>query len=130
MKKLYAAVILFAVGIVFTAVWFSPLVLLGTPVAYYYNMPVCSLDGLCYRADELARVDFCGGEADLYSALERIGARETERADSDGMIVVYAYSPRVCAKLQRLKSGKEYNVMACLRDGRISVGTPVLSGCY
>ena len=61
MKKLCVAVVLFAVGIVFVAVWFSPLVWIGEPTAYYDNMPVASLDGLCYRADELARVDFRAG---------------------------------------------------------------------
>ena len=130
MKKLYAAVIIFAVGIVFTAVWFSPFVSVGTPVAYYDNMPVGEIDGLCYRADELVRVDFSGGEKELNAALARIYARETERAENDGMVLVYAFSPRVCAKPQRLRSGKEYNVMACMRDGRISMGAPVISGCY
>ena len=47
MKKLCVAVVLFAVGIVFVAVWFSPLVWIGEPTAYYDNMPVASLDGLC-----------------------------------------------------------------------------------
>ncbi len=95
MKKLCVAVVLFAVGIVFVAVWFSPLVWIGEPTAYY-----------------------------------DIGASQTDREETDGMIVVYAFSPRVCAATQSLANGAKYNVMACLRDGHISVGTPVLSGCY
>ncbi|MDE6966134.1 MAG: hypothetical protein K2O94_04045 [Clostridiales bacterium] len=130
MKKLCVAVVLFAVGIVFVAVWFSPLVWIGEPTAYYDNMPVASLDGLCYRADELVRVDFSGGEEEMYAALSHIGASQTDREETDGMIVVYAFSPRVCAATQSLANGAKYNVMACLRDGHISVGTPVLSGCY
>ncbi|MCH5166127.1 MAG: hypothetical protein J1G01_06970 [Clostridiales bacterium] len=130
MKKLCAVVFLFAAGIVFTAVWFSPLAALGTPVAYSDNIPITRLDGLCYSADSLVRVDFTGGEEAMYSALDRIGAQEVERAETGELLVVYAYSPRVCAKPQELRSGCKYNVMCACSGDAVSIGTPILSGCY
>lgn len=130
MKKLCAAVVIFAVGIVFTAVWFSPLRALGKPQAYADNAFENALDGLCYPYDAVARVDLSGDENDMFDALERIFARTVKRVRNDGLLVVYAYSPRVCAKSQTTSDGKTYNVMAAYSDGKICIGTPILSGCY
>lgn len=131
MKKLHAVVIFFVVGLIGAALWFSPLCSIGTPVAYDNNMPVCELDGLCYPSDSICRVDFSGGSEDMYKALKKIDAKTVKQAEaSDGMIIVYAYSPRVCAATQRLSSGQEYNVMASYSSGNICIGTPLLSGCY
>lgn len=130
MKKLYTAVILFAACLVFTAVWFSPLTELGNPVSYENNVPVGSLDGLCYSDDQTVRVDFFGCENDMHEALRRICARTVKSVEIDGMLIVYAYSPRVICDVQKLSDGREYNVMAACSDGKISIGTPILQGCY
>lgn len=130
MKTLYAVVILFAVSIVGVAVWFSPLAQIGTPTAYDNNNPVCSLDGLCYPSDAICRVDFRGGADDMYNALDSIFAVPVKQVEIDGLTVVYALSPRVCAETQYLSSGEGYNVMAACSDGNVCIGTPVLSGCY
>ena len=37
---------------------------------------------------------------------------------------------RVCAPAETLADGSRYNVMAAASGGTVSVGTPVLSGCY
>ena len=130
MKKLYAVVFLFAVSIVFTAVWYSPLSEIGMPMAYSDNAAVERLDGLCYPADSLVRVDFSGGEDAMYRALDRIGARVVKKAETDGLLIVYAYSPRVCAKAQVLRGGQKYNVMCACSGDAVCIGTPILSGCY
>ena len=130
MKTLYAVVILFVVTLVGAAVWYSPLISLGTPVSYDNNIPVERLDGICYSADALCRVDFCGDEDDMYEALGSIFAVTVKEVQLDDLTVVYALSPRVCAKKQYLGSGEEYNVMAACSNGLISIGTPILSGCY
>ena len=131
MKKLHAVVIFFVISLVGAALWFSPLNCLGAPVAYDNNMPIAELDGLCYPSDSICRVDFSGGSEDMYKALKKIYAKTVKQAETDdGMIIVYAYSPRVCAAAQRLSSGQEYNVMAAYSDGKVCIGTPLLSGCY
>ena len=131
MRKLIVAVILFAVGIVFTAVWFSPFTAFDSPKAYRDNMPVGEISGICYSPDTLVRCDIEGGEDELYAALKTLCAREVKSVRTDdGMLIVYAYSERVCAKRQVLSDGREYNVMAACSDGRVSIGAPVLSGCY
>lgn len=130
MKTLYAVVILFVAGLLGVAIWFSPLSGLGTPTAYDNNVPVCSLDGLCYPADSLCRVDFSGSEKDMHNALDSIFAVTVKEVKTDGLTIVYGFSPRVCAAPQYLRSGEEYNVMAAYSSGNISIGTPILSGCY
>lgn len=131
MKTLYAVVILFVVSLVGAAIWFSPLTSFGTPTAYDNNVPVHSLDGLCYPSDALCRVDFSGDEKDMKKALDSIFAVTVKEVTTDdGLTVVYAFSPRVCAEKQYLRSGEEYNVMAAYSSGSISIGTPILSGCY
>ncbi|MCH5155342.1 MAG: hypothetical protein J1F69_01935 [Clostridiales bacterium] len=130
MKTLYAVVILFALGLLGVAVWFSPLVSFGTPTAYANNTPVSTLDGLCYPSDSLCRVDFDGDKKDMYSALDCIFAVTVKEVEISELTVVYAFSPRVCAKVQYLRTGEKYNVMAVHSGGNISIGTPVLSGCY
>ena len=112
------------------AVWFSPLVSLGTPALYDDNVPVSTVRGVCYPSDALCRVDFDGDEDDMKSALNRLFAVTVKEVEVDGLTVVYAYSPRVSAQAQHLESGEGYNVMAAYSQGKISIGTPVLSGCY
>lgn len=129
MKKFIAAVFLFAVGIVVTAIWFSPLAAFAQPNLYDDNVPIAAVQGLCYPADSVCRVDFCGGERDLFRALKAISASEIKRVEFDGAIYVYAYSPRVAVKAQKT-DGAEYNVMAVYSKGRVVIGTPVISGCY
>ena len=130
MKTFYAVVILFAVSLLGVAVWFSPLVGFGTPTAYENYIPGSKLDGICYSSDALCRVDFAGDRDDMYKALDSIFAVTVKEVKIDGLTVVYALSPRVCSPSQRLGTGEEYNVMAAYNDGNISIGTPVLSGCY
>lgn len=130
MKTLCAVVILFVSGLVGVAVWFSPLCALGTPKAYDNNSEVCSLEGICYPESTLCRVDFSGDIGDMNAALERIFAVTVKEVNSGELTVVYAYSPRVCADTQYLSSGEGYNVMAAFASGKISIGTPILSGCY
>ena len=130
MKTLYAVVILFVVSLLGVAVWFSPLISFGTPTTYDNNIPAAALDGVCYPADALCRVDFSGDEADMRRALDSMLAVTVKEVELDGLTVVYALSPRVCAAVQRLGSGEEYNVMASYSSGNISIGTPLLSGCY
>lgn len=131
MKTLYAVVILFVASLVGMAVWFSPLCGFGTPTAYDNNMPVYALDGLCYPSDALCRVDFKGSENDMHKALDSIFAVTVKEVKTDdGLTIVYALSPRVCAANQYLRTGEEYNVMAAYSSGNISIGSPILSGCY
>ena len=131
MKKLLTAVAILAAGIIMAAVYYSPLTGLGDAYEYVNNVPVESIDGLCYARDKLVRVDFEGGESDMYAALDRINAETVKVADCGGAVVVYAYSPRVAARSEKLSDGvTEYNVMAAVRDGTVSIGTPLLSGCY
>ena len=130
MKTLCAVVIFFVVSLVGVAVWFSPLCALGTPMAYENNTPVSALDGICYPSDALCRVDFSGNVGDMKDALNSIFAVTVKEVESGELTIVYAYSPRVCADIQYLSSGEAYNVMAAHANGNISIGTPMLSGCY
>lgn len=130
MKKLYAAVLFIFAGVAAVAVLFSPLVALGNVVEYENNVPVAAVDGLCYNAHSLVRVDFDGGKPELYAALSRISAKEIKVAEIEGTTVVYAYSPRVCAMAEQLADGREYNVMAATNGERVCIGTPILPGCY
>ncbi|MDE7108026.1 MAG: hypothetical protein K2O39_06850 [Clostridiales bacterium] len=131
MKTLYAVVILFVASLLGVAVWFGPLCGLGTPTAYDNNEPVSTLDGLCYPSDALCREDFSGSEKDMHKALDSIFAVTVKEVKTDdGLTIVYALSPRVCAAKQYLRSGEAYNVMAAYSSGNISIGTPILSGSY
>ncbi len=130
MKKLCAAVILFALAAVFTAVWFSPLVALGAPQIYDNNNAIARADGLCYGANDVVRVEFAGGADELDAALARIGAVTVKTVRTDCVTVVYAYSARVAAKSLYDCDGNEYNVMAAYGDGTVKLGTPILQGCF
>lgn len=128
MKKLCAAVIVFAAMIVFVAVWFSPLALFGGSV-YADNEPVREARGL-YAATEVVRVDMEGGENELSDILGTMLARVVKTEQAGGITVVYAVSPRVAAAMQATCDGIEYNVMAAYGNGRVVVGTPVIQGSY
>lgn len=130
MKVFYAVVIFFVLGLLGVAVWFSPLVFFGKPTLYRNNVPISAVDGICYPAEALCRVDFSGNEGDMKSALDRLFAVTVKEVEIDGLTVVYALSPRVAAAMQYLSTGEMYNVMAAYSDGNISIGTPILSGCY
>lgn len=130
MRKLSVALFLFAASLVFTAIWFSPLIGLGTPEAYSDNVAVGELVGVCYSHDELVRVELSGGENEMSAALEKISAAPIKRVESDGLVIVYASSDRVCADRQTLSDGQDYNVMAATDGEHIYIGAPVLSGCY
>lgn len=130
MRKLCVALFLFAASIVFTAVWFSPLVGIGKAEAYSDNVAVGELSGVCYPRDALVRVELAGGESELNVALEKISAAPIKRVESDGLVIVYACSDRVCAKEQTLSDGRSYNVMAATDGEHVYIGTPILSGCY
>ena len=130
MKKFLAAVFLLCIGIIFAAVWFSPLITLGEVKAYADNKAIAVVDGVCYSHDGIYRVDFTGEITDMFNALDGIGAKQVKRVDNDGMCIVYAFSPRVCCKKQATSEGDLYNVMAVWASGTISIGTPILSGCY
>lgn len=130
MKKLYAVVFLLLAGVIFTAVWFSPLASLGEPVEYRDNAPVGRIEGVCYAPDALVRVDMTGGETELFAALEDISAVVVKTVETDGLKIVYAYSPRVCARSETLADGALYNVMAATNGSTVSIGAPLLSGCY
>ncbi len=130
MKKaavFFIALILCGVGV---GIYYSPLTAIGGD-AYLYdnNIPIARLDGLCYGRDDIVRVDMTGGEAEMYAALDAIDAVPIETGEAGDCIVVYAFSPRVRASAM-LRDGKKYNVMAAVRDGKIAIGAPVLSGSY
>lgn len=128
MKKLYAAFILFAALVVATAVWFSPFGGKGGARTYENNIPVGEV-GLCYPADATVRLDLDGGEAELFSALDGMCAKAIKTVELDGVTVVYAYSPRVCAEPLYIAEGA-YNVMAAYGGGHVAIGAPVLQGSY
>ncbi|MBD5132807.1 MAG: hypothetical protein HDT28_09540 [Clostridiales bacterium] len=130
MKKLIAVVFLFAAGLIATAIWFSPLTGLGRVYAYDNNEVIAAVDGVCYSQNGLYRVDFDGDETAMTDALDKIGARVVKQVEVGDTIIVYAFSDRVCAEVQYTAEGEEYNVMAAYGNGNVSVGTPILSGCY
>lgn len=130
MKKLCAAVIIFAAALVCTAVWFSPLIVLGAPAAYKNNVEVKRVEGLCYSQSDVVRVDIAGDIEQLYAALERINATVVMTAEIDGATIVYAYSPRVAAKTLTTSDGQQYNVMAACGGGTVKIGAPVLQGSF
>lgn len=130
MKKLCAAVILFALASVFTAVWFSPLAAFGAPEVYDDNSAVARVDGLCYGADDVVRVEFAGGGAELDNALSRMGAVKVKTVETADVTFVYAYSARVAASPLTDCDGNVYNVMAAYGDGTVKLGTPILQGCF
>lgn len=130
MKRLVACFILFFAALIGTAVYYSPLLRLGTPELYYSNEAAGALDGLCYPAEAECRVDFPGGESELFSALEKIDCRVIRVDRTDGLTVVYGYSDRVRAETKRLSNGAAYNVMGASRGGRACVGVPILQGSY
>ncbi len=129
MKKIMAVFILFIGCIVGAAVWFSPLSQTGTAQKYENNAPVREL-GVCYKDTDTVRVDLTGGEAELYAALDRLGARTVKTAESGGSLIVYAYSKRVAASVHYTSEGEAYNVMAALNGDRIAIGTPILEGGF
>lgn len=114
------------------AVWFSPLCFVGGEAfVYENNAPIEALaDAVCYMPSDVVRVDFDGSEDDMRAALSRIDAVTVERTELDGLVIVYAYSPRVCANALSLSGGGKYNVMAAWRAGKIAIGAPVLEGSY
>lgn len=130
MRKTCAAVFLFAAGLVAVAVFYSPLTSIGTPALYADNMPIGVVEGLCYPQESVVRVEAAGGEAELDALLARIDASKIKTVYTDDMVLVYAYCHRVCAVEQHLADGRAYNVMGAVRDGKIFVGAPILSGCY
>lgn len=130
MKKLLVAVFLFAAVTVFTAVWFSPLGEFGAVRVFRDNTEKQRYDGLCYPAGENVRVDFSGDEAACVAALAEIGANTVKRDEFDGLVTLYAYSPRVCATAKTTSDGKAYNVMAVCANGNICIGVPIVPGCY
>jgi hypothetical protein len=127
-KKLYAAFIFFVALTVAAAVWFSPFGGKGAKT-YDNNLPAGDIAGLCYPADATVRLDIEGGAAELDVALKSICARVVKTVELDGVTIVYAYSPRVCAEPLPLAEGG-YNVMAAYGGGRVAVGAPVLQGSY
>ncbi|MCX4314864.1 MAG: ABC transporter permease, partial [Clostridia bacterium] len=78
---------------------------------YDNNLPAGDIAGLCYPADATVRLDIEGGAAELDVALKSICARVVKTVELDGVTIVYAYSPRVCAEPLPLAEGG-YNVMA------------------
>lgn len=130
MKKLYVVVFLLLAGVIFTAVWFSPLASLGEPYEYCDNAPVGKIEGVCYAPDALVRVDIAGGETALFDALDSIDAEVVKTVETAGRLIAYAYSHRVCARAEVLSGGELYNVMAATDGVTVSIGAPVLSGCY
>ena len=114
------------------AAWFSPLCFVGGEAfVYENNAPIEALaDAVCYMPNDVVRVGFDGSENDMRAALDNIDAVTVERTELDGLVIVYAYSPRVCANALSLSSGGKYNVMAAWRDGRVAIGAPVLEGSY
>lgn len=128
MKRTFVAVFLFLIGLVATAVWFSPLAMRGG-FAYDDNEPIERLDGLCYDGAKYARIDFDGNIDDMMYALDSMLAVTVKETESGGTYIVYAYSPRVFA-VEKLGDGREYNVMAAYSNGHVCIGTPVLSGSY
>lgn len=129
MKKIVAVFILFVICLVGAAVWFSPLSQLGTAQEYDNNVPVREL-GICYGDTDTVRTDLTGGEAELYAALEKMGAKAVKTAESGGSLIVYAYSKRVAAPVRYTSEGDAYNVMAALNGDRIAIGTPILEGSF
>ncbi len=127
MKKLAVFFIAVALGMIGVGVWFSPLAGRGT--LYADNSPSGRADGFCYAADSTVRYDIKGSKTDMYDELKRMGAEVVRVEDADGVTIVYAYSPRVCAGGAYACYG-EYNVMAAYRDGYIAIGTPILEGSY
>ncbi len=125
MKKLFAALCLFLVGAVATAVWFSPLCGVGELYAYENNAVTENIGGVCYPPVGSYRADFYGDEAAMYDALDRLCATVVRSERTDDLLVVYAYSPRVAASVDA-----DYNLMAACRAGRVSIGAPVLEGSY
>ncbi len=132
MKKCAVFFCCLTVFAVAAAVWFSPLCFPhGNVSVYENNAPVLSIDGAaCYSPTDVVRVDLSGGENELRSALDRMCAEEVKRVELDGLTVVYAFSPRVCAKALTLADGGEYNVMLARRGDSIAIGAPVLEGSY
>lgn len=129
MKKLCAAVIVFAAALVAVAVWFSPLVSRGDAYVYENNTPVRAVTGV-YGANDVVRTDFDGGEGEMYAFLRGMLATVVKTERADGVTVVYAVSTRVAAEMQTTFDGAEYNVMAAYENGHVVIGAPVIQGSY
>ena len=65
----------------------------------------------------------------MYAALDSIRAKTVRTAQAGNVLIVYAYSDRVCGE-RTLSDGAVYNVMAAFRDGDIAIGAPMLQGSY
>lgn len=106
-------------------VWFSPL---NNGVIYKNNVALQTVDGICYGSNNGVRYDFDGTVDDMYAFLKSIRAKVVSEQTVDGMIIVYAYSDRVCGS--NLRNVGDYNVMAVYRDNHVVVGTPIIEGSY
>ncbi len=128
MKKLLTVFVLLVFVLIGAAVWYSPFAFKDARV--YENNVAEGRVGVCYPSGASVRYDLDGDEPVMYAELEDLMAKPVKTVQTDGLTVVYAYSPRVCAAPRSTEEGGEYNVMAAYRNGHIAVGAPVLEGSY
>ncbi len=73
-------------------------------------------------------VSFNGDERDVQKLLKRLWVKEYSRLQLNGVFVICGYSPRLTGGIHL--DGKRVNVQIALRDGTVTVGSPLIFGSY
>ena len=58
------------------------------PIEFRADAPIGKIEGVCYAPDALVRVDFDGGETELYAALDDMDATVVKAVETDGLLIV------------------------------------------
>lgn len=75
------------------------------------------------------RYDFAGDRAAAQDAVTTLGGKVLWQEElDDGLIVLYAYSNRIYKSVSL--SEQSVNLMVAVRDGKVSIGSPMLEGSY
>lgn len=126
MKKLliaFVALCAVIIGLKFIA---SPLSRLSNNVAIYSDNDnyTTNKNPIGYSLNDNARIELEGTVDDMVKTLNSFCDYIVRTDKSGDMTLIYAFSAAVN------DFGGDYNVMACHKNGKIIIATPVILGCY
>lgn len=120
MKRIIALIGIVCLLVGISGVKNAPLVCKGGTLTRYPANPSC--------VSEPLRIDFYGDGSDAEEYLKKVSARVLLREQVDGLDIIYAYTPHVGRS--EWVHGRRINLMLAVGGGKISVGVPLLKGCY